>query len=170
MADETFDVESFRTGDLILSSGNDVQAGEDWRAIDWSRISIVIQPTDFGSPGQVAESLCFDPISERLESLVNTVDDIPGSENVFVARVDRAQAPQLWNDIAGHLDQATEPISIADFMERLRDALGETDFAGERSETSLQLEAIGNLSYDPPTVISRTCKFDGNSRPCPIHG
>ena len=142
MSDGVDDLDSVRPGDLVLSGYVEASDVSDLRSVEWNHVGIVAEAGDLVE-GKETGMVYVDLTSGAARPLADAVDAIAGEQSTFVARI--AEAPET--SLREHIP---ELISID-------------------TETVI-LNATRSAVYDHLDRIGRTCKFDGNDRPCPVHG
>ncbi len=141
MADFVDDLRTLRVGDLVLSGEAKLSQGSDWRSAAWSKVGIVAKADDLDVGTGGTEMIYVDVTSGDMQPLVEAVESIAGDKVTFAARIDaRSTGPKPMELLIGK---------------------GVDDAVRSAVESGL---------YDHLDRIVRTCKYDGNERPCPQHG
>jgi hypothetical protein len=157
-----------KTGDLILASDQyqPVSEMDDVRGPQWSKLGMVVRPSDFGvtSGDQDEALLVYSPEQGKLCAVDDLVARLPEQiETVVVCELDPGSTGQAVEQIAGRVGAErlrTDPIG-----DRFRDALRQAQMVSRTGALP------GWEQYRQPTPLaSRTCRYDDNPRPCPIHG
>jgi hypothetical protein len=154
-----------KTGDLILASDHDdpVREVEDVRGPRWSKIGVVVRPSDFGVSFGEQDVLVYSPDEGDLCALADRVERLPErTESVVVCELDPRLSGHAVEGIAGRI--GTEAVH--------------TDLLGDWFRNALRVDATSGAAdlpgweqYRNPWPLGlRTCPYDGNPRPCQDHG
>ena len=156
-----------KTGDLILASDTyqPVREMGDVSGPQWSKLGMVVRPADFGvTPADLDQRvLVYSPEDGELCAVNELVARLPEqTETVVACELDPGSTGEAIKAIAqqvsgGHL--RADPIG-----DSVRQALRQTQTP----------DATGVLPgweqyRQPIPLATRTCRYDGNPRPCSVH-
>ena len=162
-------VGALKTGDLIFASKQDEQTAAvgELQGPHWFTLGMVVRPSDFGISLGEQELLVYSPKDGELSGLTSRIEHLPEQmETVAVAKLDDNSTSRAVQVIVERIGfKAVRSDSLGDeFRTQLRYTVGDPSRTPEMGD----LPALEH--YSGPPLLIRTCRFDGNLRPCPIHG
>jgi hypothetical protein len=156
-----------RTGDLLLASDQHqpVRELKDVRGPQWLKLGMVVRASDFGVSlrHQDDEVLVYSPEEGELCAVADLVGRLPEETGeVVVCELDPGSMGEAVEGIAGRV--GAETLRTDPLGDQFRDAL-------RRIQTTHIVGALPGWeryrSAEP--LAPRTCRYDGNPRPCPVH-
>jgi hypothetical protein len=155
-----------KTGDLILASDTyqPVREMGDLSGPQWSKLGMVVRPADFGvTPADPGQVLVYSPEDGELRTVSELVARLPEQTETVVAC-------ELDPDSTGDAIKAiAEQVSAGSLR---ADSIGDSVRQAPRQTQTPDATGVlpGWEQYRQPIPLAtRTCRYDGNPRPCSVH-